>query len=263
MLADNQNERRRLLKKEKADTLKRLPRIEDTFRHEIDEQFNVFELANLPNINPPTVIVQDTASDIITQPAKMLIGSHFQPRNNTAKIEFNADSIEHDGEQIVTLAFFFRFENSSPNPMLVGNIASKLVIKGLWEAEASQAFLPLLHKSDIMVDVELDLIEFWKGQPQHRLYGEPTRIVELDTDGWNAFPNDSQDSAFEWVFNSYDVKHSSVVVPPKGLLVFEVALGTWGACFAGIHIKDGGSSVLCPFLQFEVTEVVQKGPPLP
>jgi hypothetical protein len=70
----------------------------------------------------------------------------------------------------------------------------------------------------------------------------------------------------EWVINkSYNVKYSSLEVPPKGVVLFEVGLDTWtelsdgsGACDAAVD-----SSIMCPFLQFESTEMIQKGPPLP
>jgi hypothetical protein len=263
ILADNQDEQRRLIEKEKAEAYKRLPKVEDTFRYEIDERFKAFELANVV-INPPPVVV-DAPSYIHATPTSMLTASHIQPRNSTAQIKY---STMQEEVQTVTIGFYFPWENSSSNPVLLANVASQLVVKGLWEAEASAFFLPDVHTSGLAAFVSLDIIEWWT-QPPTRLSGAAsTKIVDLKTDGWDAWPNNSQDAAFEWVFNSYGLNyHSSLAVPPKGRVLFEVLVATviyitGGPCFASITVEGGDYSILCPFLRFEVTEVIQQGPPI-
>jgi hypothetical protein len=264
IVTDNENERRRLLEKEKADAYKRLPKIEDTFRHEIDERFKAFELANSADIGRPPIIVLDTPIFIHAYPRNTLTASHIEPRNNTAKIKYET---EQEGDQIATVGFYFVWENLSPRPVLLANVASHLVIKGYWEVDASKFYLPGLHTSEVDVDVELDLLEHWT-QPPTRVNTISTEGFGIRCDGFNALGTPpAQDSAYAWIMDSYDVKYSnSLAVPPKGVVLFGVVLRTrifiiGGPCFASIFIYEGDSSVLCPFVQFEVTEVIS-GPPL-
>jgi hypothetical protein len=161
------------------------------------------------------------------------------------------------------------WENSSPFPVLLGNIASQLVIKGLWETWAAAAPPPILHATSVLIWYSLDLIEWWT-QPPTVVLENLIEFPYIDTDGWDGwFSGKSQDYKYEWIFNSYDL-HSfppSLAVPPKGRVLFRVMLGTsmniTGTCGVAITIQGGDSSVLCPFLQFEVTEVIDSGPPLP
>jgi hypothetical protein len=264
MLADNENEQRRLIEKEKADAYNRLPKIEDTFRHQIDERFKAFELANLI-VKPPTIVVLDTPTYIHATPTSMLTASHIQPRNSTAQIKYATPGEGYD--YVVRLGFYFVWENSSANPVLLENVASQLVIKGLWETGAASIPFPDIHTTDVWVFVGLDLIEWWP-QPPTRLNGPYAQSAHLQTDGFDAWPGpNSQDYKYLWVFNSYDLSYSSLTVPPNGSVLFEAYLSTviditGGTCFASITIQGDDSSVLCPFLQFKASELIHHGPPL-
>jgi hypothetical protein len=261
MLADNQSERRRLLEKEKADAYKLLPRIEDTFRHGIDGRFKALELANLPNINPPNFIVLDTPNYIHAHPPNILTASHIEPRNSTARMRYH-QSEEGDGF-FVWVSFYFHWNNSSPNPMLLANVASRLVVKGLWEVSANSSFLNPPSYVRLTADAELRVYELWESAPPSPLT-QITHILDLDVEGGLPPIIGKGHSKYEWVFNGYDlVEQSSFVVPPKGVVLFEMGLfsvaGIWGPGSVDIVIDGGDSSVLCPLLQIEVREVVSRG----
>jgi len=273
--ADNEKERRQILEKEKADAYKLLPHM-DTFRHAIDARFKAFELAKSAIVKPSTLVVLDTPFLIWTQPSNMLTASHIQARNSTAKVHYAVDSdspdLEPSDSVIPLLSFYFQWENPGPNPVSLENVASHLAIKGLWEATAgSHPILPGV--TDVAAEVNLNIYEWWNQPPT--LLSDPAHLVLIFTieidGGLSWLTGKAQEEAFEWVFNGYDVKGSSLLVPPKGVVVFEVVLLTYigflypfsAFCTADIKIEGSESSVICPFLQFQATEVIQSGPPLP
>jgi len=264
IVADNESERRQLLEKEKADAYERLPRIEDTFRHGIDARFKAFELANSATISPPTFIVLDAPSYIHVSPAHVETASHIEPRNSTVQLKYVTQQQKGTG---VTVAFYFLWENLSPDPVVLSNFASQLVIKGYWEVDAASSIFSNVNESEILAYTQPYLIEWWNNPPT-QLYGPVNAIVELRTDGHDAPAGAGYNTAWEWVFNSYNVDFSqSLAVPSKGRLLFRVGLitTTWivgDTNFAFITVQGGDSSILCPFLQFEAREATKKGPPL-
>jgi hypothetical protein len=263
MIADNQSERRRLLEKEKANAQKVLPRIEDTFRQGINGRLEALELANSPIINPPTFIVLDAPLFIRAHPHNILTASHIEPRNSTAQMRYSNDQ---DGEYDAFVSFHFQWENSSPNPVLLANVASHLIVKGYWEVDAYNSLFGL-DECFVIGGAELRIFEWWNQPPTSPLTenGQSALIVDLDVKG-PAAGGGAQNTKYKWVFKGYDVKkYSSFIVPPNGLVVFEVTLDSGGEINGGlvdISIEGGDYSVLCPFLQFEVREAVRKGPPL-
>jgi len=269
IIADNQSERRRLLEKEKAQAQKVLPKIEDTFRHGIDGRFKAFELANSSNINPPTFTVLDTPTFIHAHPRNILTASHIEPRNSTAQIRYVTTDTD-EGTEDASASFFFQWQNSSLNPVLLANIASHLVVKGLFEVTAALSVFLGPNFSQLGANAELRLLELWNQpatQPLWEQDNQWTGILSVHVEGPRTPLGRIQEDEYEWVFNGYDVKYSSLAVPPKGVVLFEVSLA-WGAfivggpCTASVTIEGHGSALLCPFVKFEVREVIQSGPPL-
>jgi hypothetical protein len=151
MLADNQTERRRLLEKQKEQAHKLLPRMEETFRHGIDGRIKALELANLTNINPPTFVVLDTPSSILAQPPDILTGSHIEAAKSAAQMRYTRSQTgitDYTGQDLLVI-FVFQWENSSPNPILLENIASHLVVKGYWEADAFVSIVPKYNYAEV------------------------------------------------------------------------------------------------------------------
>jgi hypothetical protein len=127
--------------------------------------------------------------------------------------------------------------------------------------------LSQLYPNIITLRWELKLYEWWNQPPTFPLgeASQTTQILYLDAESpW--ILDKAENTKYEWVFNGYDVKRSSLAVPPNGVVVFEVSLlsGTWifGGGTVDIEIEGGDYSILCPFLQFEASELIHKGPPL-
>jgi hypothetical protein len=221
----------------------------------------------IPAINPPTIVVLDTPNSIHASPPSILTASHIQPGNSTAQIHHDANDDGGDSTEAI-VAFSFWWENSSLNPVLLTNIASHLTINGAWQVDAGcDVLFPHLNYAAIDSIVTIRIVEFWNQPPSSppNEYGQQqARVVDLDVEGGLCLTDSPQTTKREWVFNkNYNVKYSSLEVPSKGLVLFEMRLYTFtrfggGPCFASVN-----SSIVCPALQFNSTEVIQKGPPLP
>ena len=152
--------------------------------------------------------------------------------------------------------------------MLLTNIASHLTINGVWEVDAAcDVLVPGLNFAFIASYAKLRIVEFWN-QPPSSPRTENAQFAsvvdDLKVEGGLCLTDSPQTSKREWVINkNYGVKYSSLEVPPKGVALFEMRLVTQTQIFGGPCLADVKSSILCPFLQFKSTEVIQKGPPLP
>jgi hypothetical protein len=87
-----------------------------------------------------------------------------------------------------------------------------------------------LYPNIITLRWELKLYEWWNQPPTFPLgeASQTTQILYLDAESpW--ILDKAENTKYEWVFNGYDVKRSSLAVPPNGVVVFEVSLlsGTW------------------------------------
>jgi hypothetical protein len=125
----------------------------------------------------------------------------------------------------------------------------------------------------VNANVLLTLLEWWNNPPTKPQFDDAqiAGIFADIIDGGVAILDGPGKNKTETVLNLFDLKYPrSIVVPPKGMMVFQVSVETdiyfLGAGFntASIRINNNDSFVVCPFVQFQVTEdVVTKGPPLP
>src|SRR5262249_33462870 len=167
-----------------------------------------------------------------------------------------------DVDEHVWISFYFRWENSSPNRVLLENVLAHLVVNGSWWIEADYSLF-YTNDSDVEVTIELQIFELWHQPPTPPLM-ESKRILSMGTLG--GFYSSGGKTKYAIIANSYDVvEYSSFVVPPEGVVIFEVKLDTRVIITGsgGVVIPyEGTTSFLCPFVQFKASEVVKKGPPL-
>jgi hypothetical protein len=214
-------------------------------------------------INPPTLVVLDTPNFIYANPSTMLTASHIQARNSTAQIEYSNDPAQFG---TVNVGFHFWFENSSPKPVLLSTIASRLVITGVWTVFASCTTSPLqVNEIFVTSGAYLRIVEFWHRPPSSPPQ-EDSQFVEvaflLADGGWCATDSPGHQKR-EWISNqSYDPKYSSLEIPSKGVVLFDVNLYTTTITADSTNVAVILASVACPSVQFEVRDVIQSGPPI-
>jgi hypothetical protein len=218
--------------------------------------------ANFRIVGLPTLVVLDTPNFVHATPRELVTASHLAPRNSTAQIHYHSE----DGEQVdANVGFYFVWENTSPNPVVLANIASHLAINGVWVAEAGcSVIVPNFNNIYLDTNAHLHIFELWK-QPPNPPHedSQSVDVAFLETDGGLCETGSPGKSKTEWVFKGFDVKYSSLEVPPKGTVFFEVGLSTESHIFGDSCFADIRTSMVCPFLQFQLSQVVSKGPPLP
>jgi len=214
-------------------------------------------------VNPPTVVVLDTPTSIHASPSTMLISTHVQARNSTAQIGYDVERVDAVVEAF--LNFDFWFQNSRANPVLLSDITSHIVLNGRWEVYGACSYVPPTSTS-IYSFVELQIVEFWKQPPTFapREDGQYAGVTVLIADGGWCVTNFGGEQKLEWILNkSYNVGYSSLEVPPKGVVLFNMRLGTVTDPFISHDgSADVSSSVVCPFVQFKVSDAIQHGPPI-
>jgi hypothetical protein len=223
---------------------------------------------NFPVIDPPTVVVLEIPTYIHATPTTILTASHILPRTSTAQIHHLATD---DGGETTdaTVGFYFWWKNSSPNPVLLTNIASHLTINGKWEVDAAcDVIFPGLNEASIFSSAQLRIVEFWNQPPSSppTEHGQYRFVLDIDVTGGlcvTSPPGHPSTNKREWIINkNYGVKYSPLEVPPKGLLLFEVSLDTSTQILGGPCIAEVDASIVCPFLQFDAREAIHKGPPI-
>jgi hypothetical protein len=246
-----------------------VPSTNDTFRNGIDAGSNLLDIGNVSNVT------LDTPFLIWAQPSNMLVGSSIEPSFSTAKIRHavSTDQIGDDGTESVSLSFYFQWQNPSSNPVSVANVATRPAISGKWAISATSSFVnPYANTTIVFAEAKLRLLEWWNQPPTEPKSNSAQSITlfELGVNGGFTIIDGPGKRASKTVGEGVDLKYPpAVVVPPKGVMVFEVSLGT-DIFFGGggpnntadIELYDSTSGVLCFFIQFQVTEqVVSKGPP--
>jgi hypothetical protein len=218
-------------------------------------------------VKPPTLVVLDTPNRIYARPSSILTSSHIQARNNTAQIDYTTQ--QEVDEDSVSVGFQFWFQNSSLKPVLLSNITSRVVINGMWQISAACSPLyPTANYTSVAAESFLKIIEFWKNPPS---YAPPEDsqfaivahiesfggLCETDTDGYPGV------NKREWVINkTFDMKYDSLEIPSRGTLLFDVNLYTVIIIDGGPNLAQVKTSVVCPFVQFEVRDAIQSGPPI-
>ena len=152
--------------------------------------------------------------------------------------------------------------------MSLANITSRFVINGLWEVSASCSYIaPNLNNIYLDSNAVLHIVEFWN-QPPTSPPVEDDQFADVaffEIEGGLCEINPSGTDKREYIFNkSYDVKYSSsFVVPPKGVVLIDVHLATGTHIFGDdTNLAIVNSSIVCPFVKFEVRDAIQHGPPI-
>jgi hypothetical protein len=219
--------------------------------------------ANSPYLNPPTLVLLDTPNNIHANPGSMLTAFHIQPGNSTGQIRYSVDKGDVGNDADARVGFHFWWENSSSNSVLLTDVTSRLTINGVWEVSAACGrFRPYDNSLSLLSAADLGVLELWNNQRSTN--GPPAGVASFDIIGGLCKTDPQGQHKKEWIINkSYDVKYDTLEVPPNGKVLFDVVLITATTIFGGPCVASVNTSIMCPFLQFEVREAIQKGPPLP
>ena len=172
-------------------------------------------------------------------------------------------SANEGDDNFESVGFHFWWRNSSLKPVLLSNIASHPVINGSFAVVADCDFLfPDRNSIELGSYAALDIHEFWKQPPDLAPGQGLARIAGLQIEGGLCETGDGNNET-EYVFNKiFDLKHSDLEVPAKGTALFDVSMYAVTIIYGGPCGSTVKASIMCPFVQFEVRDAIQSGPPI-
>ena len=243
VLAQNQLALRRVMERRRGEALKRSSSVKETLRQGLNsrqktlEQLGTlvaspqYELLNSPFLIWPTLGVFFDSSSI-------------EPSNSWAKIKVDSDRSSGYEE----LSFYFLWENPSDR-LAVVNVDAYLVASGFCTVGRDGGFWPGERYSSLALDAHLYLLEWWNQPPTQPLpqTDQTQRVLDLSTYGGGF--GDVVAIEVANVFRGYDLRFEMFLIPPHGVVVFEVALSiSYGNSEGNIHVDfaSGDFEVICP-----------------
>jgi hypothetical protein len=250
LLAQNRTVLRRMAERRKAEAVERSSSAKGTLRHGVEGRRKAIEhLADVTPSESPTVAAPKlyellAAPFLIWWTQGIYLDSlHYEPWNSWANLTLDSESDAED-----KLSFYFLWQNPR-NTHAVIDVDAYLVLNGFCQAGSDGGYFAGLRYSRLDVFARLDLLEWWNQPPTSPLWqvdqSQTAVHLSTDTSGWF----DDDDTESEAVFRGYDLRYNLFVVPPGGVVVFEVALFVRYASQEGsIHadFQSGDFEVLCP-----------------
>jgi len=243
----HQTELRRILEERKAEAVKHSSYVKETFRYGVDNRVKTVEQLQAPPkyelLNSPFLIWQTQGIDFPE--------THVEPSNSRAKFTLHSDKSSGSEE----MSFYFLWDNPS-DKFAVINVDGYLIVNGFCRCGSDGGFFPGDRRSGLVLKARLHLLEWWNQPPTQPLpkVDQIQEVLRLSTNtgGWS----DPGAIEFEEVFRGYDLRYELFLIPPKGVVVFEVALSIilWNADgsvdvdFASGDFQVGSPGVLLSIL---------------
>jgi hypothetical protein len=159
--------------------------------------------------------------------------------------KFRVDSSRSSGSE--EMSFYFLWDNPSSGYAVI-DVDAFLVLNGHGRAGSDGGVFPSLsgRYSNLQIHARLYLLEWWNQPPTQPFpQADTTRLalaLSTNTGGWGSVGAIESAS----VFRGFDLRHTQMLVPPGGVVVFEVAAGV------GYSTSDGSINVDFESGSFEV-----------
>ena len=251
LLAQNRSALRRIADRRKAEAVERSSSAKDTLRHGVESRRKVMEhLAELTPPESPTVAVpkfyelQDRPITILPTGGVYVHADQVESANSWVKFTVDSDSVA--GSEY--LSFYFLWVNPSDTHAVI-DVNAYLVLNGFCQVESDGGYFPGIRQSSTDLYALLHPLEWWNQPPTSPLrqvdQAQHALALNIDTGGWL----DHNATKSEEVFRGYDLRYNLFLVPPHGVVVFEVALNVaYTSTEGSIHVDfaSGDFEVLCP-----------------
>jgi hypothetical protein len=236
----HQTELRRILEERKADAVKHSYDAKDAIRYGVDSRLKNVELLPVPPkyelLNTPFLIWWTQGIDFPE--------IQYEPLNSRAQFRIQSD----DGISYDEMSFYFLWDNPSDRHAVI-NVDGYLVVDGFCIGRSEGGFLPGFRYSTISLNAQLHLLEWWNQPPTEPLpqFGQSQNVLSLSTNTGGFMDSDAVE--FEHVFRGYDLRYELFVIPPREVVVIEVAFSLlYGSSHGSIDIDfaSGNFQVMCP-----------------
>ncbi len=174
--------------------------------------------------------------------------SKVEPSNSSAK--FKVDSSASNGFE--EMSFYFLWDNPKDTVAVI-NINAYLVLHGTCRVGSDGGVLPGIISGDrysqLWLTANLYPLEWWNQPPTQPLHqtdqSQQALFLHTNTGGWGSVGA----IELQTVFRGYDLSHTLMLVPPHGVVVFEVAASVSFSNADGaiaVDFASGDFEVICP-----------------
>jgi hypothetical protein len=259
VLAESQNELRRVLRGPPSQQKKTFADAQKTFRRGIANRRKALEYLAGP-IQPPFInyITLDTPFFLWTHDAGILVDSHMEPWNSWAKIYWDLvtdDYIDNTEE----LRFYFLWTNPSDSLVAV-NINTSLMVQGYISMGGNDNFL-VGGFAGLVGGAYLDVNQ-WGGEPPSSpppADAHTGRFILEESAPGSSLNGllDAHRETFDLV-DVYDLQINYFAVPAHANVVFQVSLACdslidrGGVILVDFANNEFDNKIICPYVQLEL-----------
>jgi hypothetical protein len=215
---------------------------EDMARRTIENWHNT--MVQLTTLAPDGLqrFLLNTASEISSTSQISLVSKQIAPANNAAQFESHLKQTVLSGfpEEV---SFGFLWQNQSDKYVFI-NADGYLVLTALCRASSKGGIFGGERYCELNVDANLHINGLWAQPPPPKSPPPQTdqhqNALKFRVDSGGIFDDDKTAAAH--LFRGFDLRYTSLLVPPNGMVMFEVACSLWAS------ISDGEADYT--FVQF-------------
>jgi hypothetical protein len=244
ILVQNQTELRGILEEQKANAVEQSPSVKEILHLDVDSRRKTVE--HLITLAPPPKY-ELLSSPFLIWPTQGLLGpsAHVEPFNSSIKVKLNSE--RQSGSE--KLSFYFLWENPDDTPAII-NANGYLVLNGFCSVLVlGKIFSDTKPDSALGITVSLSPSEWWNQPPTQPLLqeGQQQSALYLWAQTGSILSSGASDS--EFIYKGYDLRHTLHMIPPHGVVVFEVcsyfSYRTTGGLIEA-DFRSGDFEILCP-----------------
>jgi hypothetical protein len=213
--ARHQSDLRRLVEEHKADAIKAATSASERLRADLDGRRQAIE--TLAGTAAAQYVLLNSPFLIWPTHGLFFDSSQIVPSNSWAK--FTLESSRSSGYE--EMSFYYLWDNPSDQYAVI-NVDGYLVLNGFCRTGSDGGFWPGDRRSSLTVDARLYLLEWWNQPPtsppfQADQYQQALQLA-TSTGGFG----DPGAIEFRQLFRGFDLRYTLFLVPPHGVVVFEV-----------------------------------------
>jgi hypothetical protein len=141
--------------------------------------------------------------------------SEIKPAGSWAK--FRVDSSDDGAAE---MSFYYLWENDTDKYTVI-NVNGYLVLSGHVRVHSGGGFFADNRHSSVTVDANLHFLEWWNQPPTQQTASQ--EALRVSTSSGDMFDDGSSNAGS--IFRGFDVSHTARIVPPRGVVVLEMAAG--------------------------------------
>ena len=258
ILTKNKEERNVVLEKLKAEAFKESIKSKDKISTIIElQRKNIKNLTEAVSAPYPFYVVLD--KPFLIWPTKGLYfdDSHYESWNSWGKVKLDSSKPSEYGGISEMLTFYFMWQNPFDKWAVI-NADGYLIHNGFCSVQSDSGYFAGDRRSSVSIQANLNPMEWWNQPPTQPMAqsGQYVQIFHISCDSGGTFDFDGGFNG-GYVFRGSDSQYKLMIIPPKGVVVFEVVSvisysnGVNGGT-AHVDFSSNDFKIICPFILLAV-----------